>query len=123
MSSTNCVPIEVLEHLKNYYNNQKGQKYPCSNQRVCCGIVTNDKEKAMKFMENKSIVEKRQYDSGKVIEWFLENGEVWIWRIWNETLRGYRFYKIAVDKKIDSDLFETVVIPLCSFYCCSFEVI
>lgn len=25
---------EYLNHLKDYYNNQKGQKYPCSNQIV-----------------------------------------------------------------------------------------
>ena len=53
MGFINSMNKEILEHYVEYFNNQKGQKFPCSNQIVCCAIVTNDKEKALKVMEQK----------------------------------------------------------------------
>jgi len=29
------------QYYINYFNSQIGQSYPCSNQHVICGIVTN----------------------------------------------------------------------------------
>ena len=34
--------LKRLEHYREYFNKQKGRKYPCSNQIVRCAIVTND---------------------------------------------------------------------------------
>lgn len=121
MNQNNYVPLEVLEHYREFFNNQEGQKYPCSNQIVLCGIITKDKDKAIDFMKNKNIVEIRK--GQKEIVWLLDNNERWMWRDWNVNHRGYRFYKVAVDKFIDDDLFELLVIPKCSLYCCSFEII
>ena len=115
------VPIEILERHREYYNKQEGRKYPCSNQTVVCGIFTDDRNKAVDFMEDKDIVDIRvMHDE---IVWRLRNGEKWVWRHWNEYCRGYRFYKVAVDKDVDSELFENMILVCTSFYCCSFEII
>ena len=121
MNQNDYIPLKYLEHYAGYFNKQKGQKYPCSNQIVLCGIVTKDKNKAIDFMKDKNIIDKRERRNE--IIWFLDNGERWMWRNWNVDHRGYRFYKIAVDKVIDIDLFHLFVVPKCSLYCCSFEII
>ena len=114
-------PLEVLEDYKKYFDKQTGRKNPCSNQIVLCGIITPDKNKAINFMKDKNITDKKERRDE--IIWFLDNGERWMWRNWNINHRGYRFYKIAVDKIIDVDLFRLFVLPKCSSYCCSFEII
>ena len=112
---------EVLEHYVEYFNNQVGQKYPCSNQIVLCGIITDDRNKALEFMKDKEFTEIRErYDQ---IDWVLTNGERWQWRKWNESCRGYRFYKVAIDKNISDDIFNFLVKPCCGSYCCSMEII
>lgn len=121
MNQNNYVPLEYLEHYAEHFNKQKGQKYPCSNQIVFCGIITKDRNKAIDFMKDKNVIDKKERRDE--IVWFLDNGERWMWRNWNVNHRGYRFYKIAVDKVIDIDLFNLLVVPKCSLYCCSFEII
>ena len=54
------VPIEILERHREYYNKQEGRKYPCSNQIVRCGVFTSDRDKAIEFMKDKDIIEKRE---------------------------------------------------------------
>jgi hypothetical protein len=110
-----------LEEYKKKFDEQEGQKYPCSNQIVLCGIITKDRNKAIDFMKNKNVVKIRE--KRNEITWFLDNGEKWLWQNWNINRRGYRFYKIAVDKLVDIDLFRTLIVPSCSIYCCSFEII
>ena len=114
-------PLEVLEDYKKYFEKQIGRKNPCSNQIVLCGIITTDKNKAINFMKDKNIVDKKERNDE--IIWFLDNGEKWTWRNWNVNHRGYRFYKIAVDKVIEWELFKLFVVPKCDLYCCSFEII
>jgi hypothetical protein len=112
------------EHLKywaEYYNKQEGRKYPCSNQTVICGIITDDRDKALNFMKDKEFI--RKHELLDQIVWVLPNGEIWKWRNWNETIRGYRFYKVAVDENVNDELFEFLILPLCSLYCCSMEII
>ena len=117
----NYVPLEELERFREYYNKQEGRNYPCSNQIVRCFIVTNDKDKATEYMKDKNVIKKIEaYDR---IEWILENGERWMWRYWNDNARGYRIYKMAIDKFIDKDLFYCVILPRCATYCCSVEII
>ena len=112
---------ERLKYLSEYYNKQEGRKYPCSNQTVICGIITNDRNKALNFMKDKEFTRKQErFDQ---IVWTLPNGEVWKWRYWNETIRGHRFYKVAVDENVNDELFEFCILPLCSLYCCSMEII
>ena len=117
----NCVSIEELKRFKEYYNKQEGQKYPCSNQIVKCGIITADKNLAIDFMKNKNVVKK--LERRDEIMWELDNGEQWLWKNWTGNCRGYRFYKVVIDKMIDKDLFNYFVRPYCSIYCCSVEII
>lgn len=108
-----------LEYYVEYFNKQEGRPYPVSNQTVTCAIITNDKDKALSVMESKGAIIKRQtYNS---IEWELNN-ERWIWRIWNTNIRGYRFYKVIVDKDVHRGLFRYTVVH-CASYCCSMEII
>lgn len=115
------ISIEELQRFKEYYDKQEGRKYPCSNQIVKCGIITTDRNLAIDFMNNKNVVKK--WERKDRIMWELDNGEQWLWQHWNENCRGYRFYKIAIDKMIDRDLFYCLVHPYCSIYCCSVEII
>lgn len=32
--------------------------------------------------------------------------------------KGYRFYKIIIDKNIDKELFQFIILPYCALYCC-----
>lgn len=108
-----------LEYYVEYFNKQEGRPYPISNQIVTCAVVTKDRDKALSIMRGKGAIVKRQtYNS---IDWELNN-ERWIWRIWNDGTRGYRFYKVIVDKDADDRLFRYVVIR-CASYCCSMEII
>lgn len=52
--------IKILEHYKTYFDKQEGRKYPCSNQIVRCAIVTDDRNKAIKFMSDKNIKKKEK---------------------------------------------------------------
>lgn len=110
---------EVLEHYVEYFNKQEGRLYPCSNQIVVCGVITEDRDKALSVMKDRGAVIRRH--SLNCIEWELNN-ERWLWRIWNDGARGYRFYKILVDRNIDEELFGFVRVKS-SIYCCSMEII
>ena len=66
-------PLEVLEDYKKYFDKQTGRKNPCSNQIVLCGIITPDKNKAINFMKDKNITDKKERRDE--IIWFLDNGE------------------------------------------------
>lgn len=121
MRKNNFISQEKLYAYKSYIDNQTGKKYPCSNQNVVCGIVTRDKNKAIRFMKNKNVAYK--FISKNEIIWFLHNGEKWIWRQWNINIRGIRFYKIAMDMCVDIDLFHDFIIPCCSLYCCHVDII
>lgn len=112
---------EILEHYVEYFNKQEGRRYPFSNQTVLCAIITNDKDKALNFMKDKPVV--RMESGNSSINWYLDNGERWLWRTWSESMRGCRFYKVAVDQNISDDIFNFFVLPFCASYCCSMEVI
>lgn len=115
------VPLWVLEKFKEDIEKQEGRKYPCSNQTVVCGIITDDKELAMEFMKNKTTV-KPHISRNDGIMWNLENGERWLWLPNWENRRGYRFYKIALDSLVTQELFNNFVRPCCNIYCCSVEI-
>ena len=121
LGSTTDMNVRLLEEYKAYFDSQRGQKYPCSNQVVLCGIVTNDRNKAIDFMKDKVFMEKRERRNQ--IDWVLSNGERWTWRIWNEACKGYRFYKIVIDRNISDELFDILIHPCCGSYCCSMEII
>lgn len=111
-----------LEKIAEFFNKQKGQKYPCSNQIVKCVVITQDRDKALSIMKDKGaslIMRGKDY-----LEWELNN-EKWRWySYWGYSRRGDRFYKVIFDKNINltEDEFEFCV-ARCANYCCSFEVI
>lgn len=110
---------EVLEQYVEYFNKQEGRLYPCSNQKVVCAIVTKDKNKALSVMNKRgAIVTKR---SSNDIEWKINN-ERWLWKDWNVNYRGYRFYKLLIDKDISEECLNYVVASA-SLYCCLMEII
>lgn len=109
---------EVLECKAKFCNKAKGQKFPYSNQIVVCGVITHNRDKALFIMNIKGATIKSQ--SLHRIEWELNN-EKWIWRNWNESCRGYRFYKVIIDENIDDDVFRYIIAPHLA-YCCSFEI-
>lgn len=113
--------LERLEHYSEYFNKQKGRKYPCSNQIVCCAIVTDNRDKAIDLMREKEVVKKLERKD--YAAWLLGNGEQWVWQRSSERCRGYRFYKVIVDKNIDDEVFNLLVLPCCANYCCSMEII
>ncbi len=111
--------IKELEYYAEYFNKQEGRPYPISNQIVTCAVVTSDRDKALSVMNEKgAVIKKQTYNS---IEWELNN-ERWLWRIWNDGTRGYRFYKIIIDKNVHRGLFRYAVVK-CASYCCSMEIV
>lgn len=112
--------LEELERFRDYYNKQEGRAYPCSNQIVRCAIVVSDKDKAESIMKEKGATKVRELLHG--IEWNLDN-ERWIWRRWGENSRGFRFYKLILDKNVDDDLYLNVIRHCCANYCCSVELV
>lgn len=111
---------EYLNHLKDYYNNQKGQKYPCSNQIVKCAVITRNREKAIKYMyEHCAVMIKNTYNR---IEWLKDYNEEWVWMPWTESSRGYRFYKIIIDEDFDDKIFNKLISPRLANYCCHIEI-
>ena len=103
--------------ISDHFNNQEGQNYPCSNQIVCCGFVTDDNNKWKKFINqnknNITILRKREVR--------FKNGEHWIRIPMSDFVRGRRYYKVKVDNNIDRKFLEQIILPCCAHYCCSFE--
>ena len=102
---------DISKHIKS----QKGQKYPCGNQVVCCGYFSYKEDWEKFCKKNKYFIEYKRKDSIK-----LKNNE--IWRFFNlstlaENIRGFRFYKITIDKSINPDLFYNYIYPCCIHYC------
>ena len=97
---------------------QPGRKFSYSNQSVVCGIFTT-KSKAKQYIPNKNFLIRQKSD-----QWF-DGLEHWIFFNINEpfTCRGYRFYKIKIDKNIDRKMFFEHIYPCCSVYCKEIEFI
>lgn len=107
---------ERQEQIANYFNNQKGQNYPCSNQIVRCGFF-GDNNKWNNFVEQnrKNIIRLSRN------EFILKNNEKWVRILSPENTRGYRYYKIKVDKNIEDRILNQYILPYCGLYCCDFE--
>ncbi len=105
------------EKISNHFNSQEGQSYPCSNQIVCCGVVTANENKWNDFVKenmNNTVMRHKDY----VV---LKNGELWYRIPPTYSIRGYRYYKIKVDTNINEDFLDQIILPCCEHYCCSFE--
>lgn len=111
----------AIYKAKEYFNQQQGQKYPTSNQTVTCAYITENKKEVIKYLKQKHIkplIQQRYY-----LRW-QENNEQWTWRPITGNSRGYRFYKIKISKNYsDYNILQTVILPACAHYCCSWEII
>lgn len=118
----NYTKEELLEYYKNYFNNREGQAHPCGNQIMICAIITHNVELAEKVMREKGAVPLRKF-SHIERRWKL-NDENWLWKsnMANDQNRGYRFYKVIVDRNLSKKEIQQIIIP-CNIYCCSFEII
>lgn len=110
----------LIYDLANYFNQQQGKKYPCSNQIVICAYITNNSQEVYNYLNKNNITPIRI--SKTRIEW-QENNERWIWIPIRHSVRGYRFNKVKISKNYDNEeMLEQVIIPCCDLYCCSWEV-
>lgn len=106
--------------IYDYFNQQKGQRYPCSNQIVTCIYITDNPQEVYNYLNlnNINIIKRTK----NYIEW-QENNERWIWRPIKDNCRGYRFYKVKISKNYDDEKkIRELILPSCFHYCCSWEV-
>lgn len=112
---------ERLKNIADFYNHQEKDYPPLGGRKVVCGVVINNKEKAIKIMEDKKAIVKHQ--SKHQIVWKI-NDEEWIWVAdWGASCKGRRFYKVIIDQDIDKYIFNYLIQPRLANYCCSFEVV
>ena len=112
--------IQLIYDLANYFNQKQGRKYPCSNQIVICAYITDNSQEVYNYLNKNNIIPTRI--SKTRIEW-KENNERWIWLPITQNTRGYRFYKIKISKNYNNEeILKEIIIPYCSLYCCSWEV-
>jgi hypothetical protein len=113
----NLITKEERDKISNYFNKQEGRPCPISNQVVICGYVTTDEDKWNNFVkENMKDIIRRRKDS-----FVLKDKEVWHRIPLSFSVRGYRYYKIKVDKNINRKFLEQIILPCCNNYCCDFE--
>ena len=112
--------IQLIYDLADYFNQKQGRKYPCSNQVVICVYVTDNQQEVYNYLDKNNIIP--IIISKARIEW-QENNERWVWFPITQNIRGYRFYKIKISKNYnDEEKLKKIIIPYCSLYCCSWEV-
>ena len=111
------------QYFINYFNLQIGQSYPCSNQYVICGIITNTQKQAINYM-NKYPQYQLICKSYNQLVWKNSiTNERWQWVPIASNIRGYRFYKIKISSNITKEDFYGKILPYCSFYCKNMEFI
>lgn len=126
------VSKEVLVENKNYDYEYKSimeeyilssftnDKLSFDNSKMRIGIVTANEEKADKLFEdifnkNKENV-KRYIDSKNQKEILLnDNITCYIWVKPCESSKGYKLKSAYIDKDIDVEIFENVIIPICAY--------
>ena len=109
-----------MKKISDWISKQEGCPYPMSNQTVKCGFVTTNLDKWFNFVEDHryvkedaSIIMKREIE--------LKNGERWVWIDPVNHCRGFRFYKVKIDKDIDYTIVRTCVLQQMAYYCCEVE--
>lgn len=113
--------MNMLENYANYFNKQTGRNLSCSNQVITCIYITKYKQEVFDYLNQKNITP--ILIRKNLIKW-QENNEIWMWCPISESSRGKRFYKVKISKNYnDYEILEKIIIPCCSLYCCSWEVI
>lgn len=114
---------ERQEYTKQWVSKQEGRSCPCSNQIVTRTIILRDSSRIAAFEQayphfvcyrrTKTCWGTRYIDS--------KTEELWQVIVARDSFRGYRHYKAIVDSTIDEDIFNTLISPSMSGYCCSVE--
>ena len=69
--------VQDQQIISDFFNNQEGQNYPCSNQIVICGFVTEDNSKWKEFINQNFLkVFSLYYNKGKELKSILIGGKV-----------------------------------------------
>lgn len=102
--------------LTDYFSKQEGQNYPCSNQTVLCGFCTSNFKEWEKFRDSqKDYIKKQKFSIT------LKNGEKWNYINSYLDIKGYRLYKVLVDKTLDEKIINEKIVVACVHYCKSFK--
>jgi hypothetical protein len=106
---------DQMNKIANHINNKEGQRYPCSNQNVVCGFFGHRYDWNSFCDSNDSVIRGNDFIK-------LSNGDYWRYFSCEDEFkaRGYRFYKLKVDKGIANDIFRHIQI-YCSVYCKEIE--
>lgn len=107
-----------------YFASRNGRKYPCSNQTVVCGIFSNKNvDEINQMMIQHGYIQDR-HNLHRFPVWIPKDNsnsksyERWYFFYDQYMCRGYRFYKVMIDKNIDEETFYQVILPCCDSYCC-----
>lgn len=103
------------EQILNSFNDKRVDNFP----RYNIGIITSDRDKVEKiiadiFENNKGVVD-RYINSKNEIRLRLKNGDNYIWIKPIPNARGHRLKSAYIDKNIDLDIFEDIIIPICAY--------
>lgn len=113
---------EKQEHIKWWVSKQEGRPYPCSNQIVKKSIILRDSSRIAAFEQAYPHFvcyrRTRGWDTRYINP---RTEELWQVIIASENCRGYRHYKAIINSAIDEDIFNIVIAPCMSGYCCNVE--
>ena len=113
---------ELQEYVKKKISKQEGQSYPCSNQIVTRSIILRDSKRIEAF-EQAFPHFICKFRRGFYPIYYIDSSteELWIMLFAKESIRGYRHYKAIIDSSIDRDIFQTLISPYMSHYCCKVD--
>lgn len=102
---------ELEDWILHYYKDKEGKKTPCGNQIVTniLWIKTWD-DKIKKFLGTSA----SRTEYGKYV--YIDN-ECYRIIVASDYARGYRSYKAIIDRRINDELMQTVVLPSMELYC------
>lgn len=114
----------IMEELiKHYFKNNRARDFCSGNHGNCrCGIITNNREKALKILHN--IKDKHEdsirtfYSNPINAELRLTNGDIYLWVNSATSARGHRFHELYIDKNVSYEFF-VYILPIIGQYCVS----
>lgn len=110
---------EFIGHIKEKYNNQKGQNYPCSNQIVRNIIFAYSLDDVVLdyLQKNNAHIVRNSKDR---IEAVIKD-ERWVVLPLKDSIRGYRAYKARIDIRLMEEWVKTTILPMLGLYCCEVD--
>jgi hypothetical protein len=110
---------EFMGHIKEKYNNQKGQDYPSGNQIVRNIIFAYNIDNVVLdyLQKNNAQIVRNSKDR---IEAIIKD-ERWIVLPVKDSIRGYRAYKARIDIRLMEEWVKTSILPVLGLYCCEVD--